>query len=169
MAPRPGGHPRQRKPVKDREASPASVVLLGIPSASALLALAEAAGLSCDDTRIGTRAIPDHNILIPDLGAQIAYNRLTLQGKVEAKGEYYLNYVEHNLAAGERLDLHVGLPGAGPRSLMPRKSNTPGLAWIVFRGTLTVAILGYPFLRHSMCARGCRERITVRSSSGSLP
>ena len=92
------------------------------------------------------------NVLIADTGARVDSNRLTFEGKMEAQGDHYLNYVGHNLVPGDRLDLRLRLPQAVPAPAVSPKSNSSIPPWIVLGGVVTVLVLAYPFWRQRVRA-----------------
>jgi len=109
-------------------------------------------GGNCSLIKDVTHSTSNLNVLIADIGARVMSDRLSFEGKVEAQGQYYLNYVGHNLVPGERLDLQVRLPQAGPAPVASRKSHRLTLPCIVFGGVVTVLVLAYPFWRQRVRA-----------------
>lgn len=114
----------------------------------------------CSLTRDVTRLTPNLNLLIADTGARVESDRLALEGKVDAEGQHYLNYVAHNLVPGERLELHVRLPQVSPAPVAYPKSNSSILPWITLGGVVTVLVLAYPFWRQRVRASAQEESHT---------
>jgi len=97
------------------------------------------------------------NVLVADVGVDVASDQLTLEGSRGIQGESYLNLSGQNLSKGDRLILHFsGSPDnepVGGREAMPAQpspaSNQSLLRWAAL-GLVVLAVgfaLGYPLLR----------------------
>ena len=122
----------------------------------------DCAGGWCDLSRPITHLTANLNLLVEDTGAAVESQALALQGTREAAGQSYLNYVGHGLAVGQRLDVRVGLPGAGPplRPTPPVQAQslrTQSLPWILLGTLLALLPLVYPFWRHRVQAMTGKE------------
>jgi hypothetical protein len=103
----------------------------------------------CNLDRDVTHPISNLNLLIADTGVRVESDRLDFAGQVDAEGQDYLNYVGLDLMPGERLDLTVRLPTAGPARVASSRGSSSTLPWIILGGVLTALALAYPFwLQH---------------------
>jgi hypothetical protein len=101
----------------------------------------------CDLGRELTHAITNLNVLIPDTSVVVVSGQLALEGKHQAQDNVYMNYVGHDLTAGQELDLRVRLPGAAPLVSRSERGGTSALPWIVLGTAVGVLALVYPFWR----------------------
>jgi hypothetical protein len=106
----------------------------------------------CNLVREVVYPISNLNVLIPDTGAAVVSRQLTFEERRQAQGSSFLNYVGRNLTPGQKLDLHVRLPGALPASAKPQQGSTQALPWIILGTVLTALILIYPFWRRRIAA-----------------
>ena len=113
-------------------------------------------GGDCSLAREIVHPISNLNLLIPDIGASVASAQLAFEGKREAQGDSYLNYVGRNLAAGQELDLRVRLPGAVSQPASSQSSRTSALPWIILSTVVAGLALAYPFWRRRIEA-GARK------------
>jgi hypothetical protein len=114
----------------------------------------------CNLDRELVHPISNLNVLIPDTGAQLEAKALTLQGRMEAQGQSYLNYAGSDLKPGEQLDLRLHLSQAGAPAAAPRgRSTSPqALPWIILVSVLAVLALAYPFWRRRIEAAARDQR-----------
>ena len=113
----------------------------------------------CDLTREVTHSIANLNVLLPNTGAQVQSDKLTLLGTQEAQGQSYLNYTGGGLLPGDTLDLHVRLQQSAPAPAPAagRAAGSQPLPWIVLGTAVTLVALVYPFWRQRVQA-AVRER-----------
>jgi hypothetical protein len=108
-------------------------------------------GGECSLSRELTHPISNLNVLVPDTGASVASSRLSFEGRQDAQGTSFLNYVGRNLAPGQELDLRVRLPGSVPGAAAQPAAAQGGrasaLPWIILGTVLAVLALVYPFWR----------------------
>jgi hypothetical protein len=104
-------------------------------------------GGDCSLAREIVHPISNLNLLIPDSGASVASAQLAFEGKREAQGDSYLNYVGRNLASGQELDLRVRLPGAISEPASSQGGRTSVLPWIILGTVVAGLALVYPFWR----------------------
>jgi hypothetical protein len=102
---------------------------------------------TCDLARELVHPISDLNMLIADAGVTVDSKQLVFQGKRDAQGQPYLNYVASDLASGKVLDLRVRLPGAASTGMLSPRKGTQALPWIILGAVLTGLVLIYPFWR----------------------
>jgi hypothetical protein len=116
----------------------------------------------CSLARELTHPISTLNLLIPDTGSTVASAQLVFEGKREAQGNPYMNYVGRNLASGQELDLRVRLPGAASQSIPSQRSQGGGqtstLPWIILGAVLAALALVYPFWRRRIEAAARRAK-----------
>ena len=111
----------------------------------------------CDLSRKMHHPISNLNVLIADSGVRVESKSLVFEGKREAEGQSYLNYVGRNLASGERLDFSVYLGQGVSAQAASSKSGSTGLPWIVLGGVVTGLALVYPFWRQRVRAAAIEE------------
>lgn len=97
------------------------------------------------------------NVLIAEVGVDVASDQLTLEGSRGMQGQSYLNLSGQNLGKGERLTLHFsGSPGSEPlretEAMPAQPSQGDGQSFLVWAvlGLVVLAVgfvLGYPLLR----------------------
>ena len=104
-------------------------------------------GGECDLGREITFPISNLNVMVTDIGARVASERLPFEGMREAQGQSYLNYLGRDLEPGEQLDLTVRLGQDVPTSTDSRPGSPQALPWILLGGVLTTLVLVYPFWR----------------------
>jgi hypothetical protein len=104
-------------------------------------------GGDCSLVRELTHPISNLNLLVPDTGASVASSQLAFEGKRDAQGSPFLNYVGRNLAAGQELDLRVRLPGAVTQPAAAQGGRTSALPWIILGTVIAALALVYPFWR----------------------
>ena len=112
----------------------------------------------CDLSRRLMQPTANLNVLVEEVGATVESQDLAIEGKREAEGRAYLNYVARAVGAGEQIDLRVRLPGeAQPvRSAQPVRMQS--LPWILLGTVLAVFPLIYPFWRQRVQAAARKER-----------
>ena len=111
----------------------------------------------CDLSRVVLHPIANLNVLIADSGVWVDSKTLTFEGRGEAEGQTYLNYVGRNLASGDRLDFAVGLGPAGPVQTVSARSSSTYLPWIILGGVPSGLVLVYPFWRRRVRAAAIEE------------
>jgi hypothetical protein len=104
-------------------------------------------GGDCSLARELMHPISNLNLLVPDTGASVASSQLAFEGKRDAQGSPFLNYVGRNLAAGQELDLRVRLPGAVSQPISSQGGRTSALPWIILGTVIAALALIYPFWR----------------------
>lgn len=105
-------------------------------------------GGECDLGREITFPISNLNVMVTDIGARVASERLPFEGMREAQGQSYLNYLGRDLEPGEQLDLTVRLTQDVSASTDSRPGSAQALPWILLGGVLTTTlVLAYPFWR----------------------
>jgi len=115
-------------------------------------------GGDCSLARELAHPVSNLNVLIPDSGASVASAQLVLEGKREAQGNSYLNYVGRNLASGQELDLRVRLPGAVAQPASSQGGRTSALPWIILGTVVAALALVYPFWRRRIEATARKTR-----------
>ncbi len=112
----------------------------------------------CDLSRVVMHAISDLNVLVADTGAAVESKTLAFDGKREAQGQSYLNYVGRDLTRGGALDLALLLPGATPAGAVSAQGGVQALPWIILGSIVAVIPLIYPFWRRRIEAAARGER-----------
>ncbi len=115
-------------------------------------------GGDCSLARELVHPISNLNVLIPDTGATVSSAQLVFDGRREAQGNSYLNYVGRNLASGQKLDLQVRLPGAVSQPASSQGSRTQALPWIILGTVVAALALIYPFWRRRIEAAARKGR-----------
>jgi hypothetical protein len=115
-------------------------------------------GGDCDLGRTLTHPVSNLNVLIPDTGATVTSGQLTFEGRRQAQGESYLNYVGRNLSPGQELDLFVRLPGAASEPAAAQGGRAPALPWILLGTVVSALVLVYPFWRRRIEAEARKAR-----------
>ncbi|NLG51336.1 MAG: hypothetical protein GX552_14605 [Chloroflexi bacterium] len=99
------------------------------------------------------------NVLLPDTGLTLESADLQLQGKLEAQGERYWNYIASDLAAGHQLDLtiHPAPSGAAQPSGAATGKQRPTSIWqvgvMLLGGGAVGVALAYPFWQQRRASR----------------
>jgi hypothetical protein len=101
----------------------------------------------CDLSREIEHPIANLNVLVPEAAVQVQSAQLTFEGRRDAQGAAYLNYVGRDLAPGQRLDLRLRLEEAGPAPAVSQSRGTQSLPWIILGAVLVGLALIYPFWR----------------------
>lgn len=111
----------------------------------------------CRLSRAITQPVRALNVLLPDVGARVEGRGLQFQGRLETRGDSYLNYVLRDLAPGQNLELTVypAAPGAGGGG--GSRGEAAPLPWMIVGALLVVVALGYPIWRQSTAVRGSVE------------
>lgn len=96
------------------------------------------------------------NVLVADVGVDVASKQLTLEGSRGMQGQSYLNLTAQDLGKGERLVVHFsgspGQPMKGGEAVpaqTPQASKPPLWSWVAL-GLVVLAlgfVLGYPLFR----------------------
>jgi hypothetical protein len=101
----------------------------------------------CDLSRELVHPISNLNLLINETDAAVSSKVLTFQGKQDAQGQSFLNYVGRGLTPGQRLDLQVRMPGAPAATPASQTIGPQALPWILLGTLVTALVLVYPFWR----------------------
>ena len=104
----------------------------------------------CDLSREIGHPISNLNLLINESGGAVSSSVLVFQGKQDAQGQSFLNYVGRGLTPGQRLDLQVRMSGATAAAAVtpaPQTVGTQALPWILLGTLVTALVLAYPFWR----------------------
>jgi hypothetical protein len=112
----------------------------------------------CDLGRELTHPIANLNVLVADVGATVQSGQLAFQGKRDAQGGSFLNYVGRNLGQGQRLELQIPLPGATAATAAPQRASTQALPWIILATLITGLVLVYPYWRRRIEAAARKDR-----------
>jgi len=107
----------------------------------------------CDLSREIVYPIANLNVLLADAGSRIESERLVLEGRRGAEGTSYLNYVGHDLSAGETLQLRIVSSRAAPSSAAAPTGRGPALPWIILGAVLAAQAIAYPFWRERVRAK----------------
>lgn len=112
----------------------------------------------CDLSRRLMQPTVNLNVLVEEVGATVESQDLTLEGRREAEGRAYLNYVAHALGAGEQIGLRIRLSGGAQAVRSAQPVRMQSLPWILLGTVLAVFPLIYPFWRQRVQAAARVER-----------